>query len=74
MPANKTDLQSNMDGQISLKKPVWPKLTKDVVHGFAASCLTKYFDDASQFAPFHLEWWELCCSDDKFVAICAPRG
>lgn len=55
-------------------KPQWPKLTKDIVHGFAASCLTKYFDDASQFAGFHLEWWELCCSDDKFIAICAPRG
>ena len=52
----------------------YPKLTKEIVEGFATSCLTKYYDDASQFADFHREWWDLCCSDDKFVAICAPRG
>ena len=56
------------------KKPEYPKLTKEIVEGFATSCLTKYYDDASQFADFHREWWDLCCSDDKFVAICAPRG
>lgn len=56
------------------KKPVYPKLTKEIIEGFATSCLTKYYDDASQFADFHREWWDLCCSDDKFVAICAPRG
>ena len=56
------------------KKPEWPKLTSAIVEGFAASCLVKFFDDASQFANFHREWWDLCCSDDKFVAVCAPRG
>ena len=30
-----------------------------------------YFDEASAFADFHRELWELCCSPDKFVAICA---
>lgn len=55
-------------------KPVYPTLTKEIVEGFATSCLTKYYDEASQFASFHREWWELCCSNDKFVAICAPRG
>lgn len=55
-------------------KPTWPKLTAKIIEGFASSCLTKFFDDASQFADFHREWWELCCSDDKFIAICAPRG
>ena len=55
-------------------KPQWPKLTKEIIEGFTTSCLTKYFDDASQFADFHREWWDLCCSDDKFIAICAPRG
>lgn len=59
---------------MSSKKPDPIKLTKEVVEGFATSCLTKYYDEASQFADFHREWWELCCSDDKFVAICAPRG
>lgn len=56
------------------KKPEWPKLNKEILEGFVTSCLTPYFDDASQFANFHREWWELCCSDDKFIAICAPRG
>jgi hypothetical protein len=51
------------------KKPVFPKLTKEIVEGFATSCLTKYYDEASQFADFHREWWDLCCSGDKFVAI-----
>lgn len=57
-----------------MAKIEYPKLTKEIVEGFATSCLTKYYDEASQFANFHREWWELCCSDDKFVAICAPRG
>lgn len=56
------------------KKPQFPKLTKEILEGFATSCLTPYYDEASQFADFHRDWWELCCSDDKFIAICAPRG
>lgn len=55
-------------------KAVWPKLTAEIIEGFASSCVVKFFDDASQFANFHREWWELCCSDDKFIAVCAPRG
>ena len=35
------------------KKVEYPKLTKEIVEGFATSCLTKYYDDASQFADFH---------------------
>lgn len=57
-----------------LKKPTWPKLTAAVLEGFATSCLTPYYDDASQFADFHRDWWSLCCSTDQFVAIAAPRG
>lgn len=52
----------------------FPKLTPHVLEGFATSCLTPYYDDASQFADFHRDWWEYCCSDDQFVAIAAPRG
>lgn len=57
-----------------VKKPQYPKLTKEVIEGFVTSCLTKYFDDASQFADFHREWFDLFCSDDKFIALAAPRG
>lgn len=56
------------------KRPEWPKLTKEIIEGFATSCLTPFFDDASKFADCHRDWWEYCCSDSKFVAICAPRG
>lgn len=46
-----------------------------IVEGFAASCLTQFFDDASRFEDFHREWWEICTNDkEKFVALCAPRG
>ena len=55
-------------------KPDYPKLNASILEGFASPCLTPYYDDAVPFAPFHSEWWEICCSDDKFVAIAAPRG
>lgn len=50
------------------------KLTSDIIKGFVGTCLVKRFDDASQIPHFHEEMWELCCSDNKFVAIAAPRG
>lgn len=50
-------------------------ITAEIVEGFAASCLTKFFDDASRFEDFHREWWRYCTNDtEKFVAICAPRA
>lgn len=55
-------------------KTEWPKLTSSIIEGFATSCLTKFYDSASGFASFHRELWELCCSDDKFIAVAAPRG
>lgn len=50
------------------------KLDAQVLEGFTGSCLATYFDSASGFAECHREWWELCCSDERFVAIAAPRG
>ena len=50
------------------------KLTKDIIKGFVGSCLVKRFDGASAIPSFHEEMWELCTSDNKFVAIAAPRG
>lgn len=49
------------------------KLDSQTIEGFAGSCLTPYFDNAVQFKDFHRELWSLCCSDERFVAICAPR-
>lgn len=51
-----------------------PKLNSDLIHGFVQSLLAKRFDGASQIPDFHREWWDLCCSEDEFVAISAPRS
>ena len=58
----------------NVKKPEKLKLSTEIVEGFAGSCLTKFFDEASPFEDFHREWWSLCCSDELFVSIAAPRG
>ena len=60
------------------KKPVEQlpavQLSSDLIEGFATSIITPYLDNASEFGWFHREWWDLCCSPEAFVAICAPRG
>ena len=50
------------------------KLTSQVIEGFVSSCLVRGFDGASKIPMFHKEMWDMCCSDNKFVAIAAPRG
>ena len=50
------------------------KLTPALVHGFVSSLLIKNFDDPSSTPECHMEWWDLCCSDAKQVALAAPRG
>lgn len=49
------------------------KLDAATIEGFAGSCLVPYFDNPTPFKDFHRELWELCTSDEKFVAVCAPR-
>ena len=50
------------------------KLTADVVAGFVGGILSSRFDGQSATPQFHKECWDLCCSEEKFVAIAAPRG
>ena len=50
------------------------KLTADLIEGFVGSVLSKNFAERVPSPECHKEWWELCCSDNKFVAIAAPRG
>jgi len=50
------------------------RLTADVVAGFVGGVLSSRFDGQSATPHFHKECWELCCSDEKFVAIAAPRA
>lgn len=50
------------------------KLTGDLIYGFAGSLLAGGFDEPAPTPDCHREWWDLCCSKYKRVAIAAPRG
>lgn len=50
------------------------RVTPDMVAGFVSSILSQGFDGAVGSPEFHHEVWELCCSDQRYVAIAAPRG
>lgn len=50
------------------------KLTPELIYGFSGTLLSKGFDEVAPTPEAHLEWWELCCSRHKRVAIAAPRG
>lgn len=49
-------------------------LTSELIHGFSGSLLARRYDNATPTPIFHLELWDLCCSDFPYVAIAAPRG
>lgn len=49
-------------------------LSADVVQGFVGSLLAKRFDASVPSPACHREWWELCCSPERYVAIAAPRN
>ena len=50
------------------------KVTSDVIMGFMGSVLAPSLDGAVKTPNCHKEWWELCCSPEKYVAISAPRN
>lgn len=50
------------------------KVTKDVIAGFVGSLLAPNFEDSCASPDFHHEVWDLCTSENRFVAIAAPRG
>jgi predicted phage terminase large subunit-like protein len=49
-------------------------LNADVIQGFVGSLLAKRFDGSVPSPACHREWWELCSSSDRYVAIAAPRN
>lgn len=59
---------------MNYKKPEKIKLTSADIEGFVNALLKKDFDGAADIPDCHREWWDMCCSDHKFVAIAAPRG
>jgi predicted phage terminase large subunit-like protein len=44
------------------------------VNGFVGSLLHRKFDRAVATPSCHLEWWDLACSDEEYIAIAAPRN
>jgi len=50
------------------------RVTKEIVYGLMGSVLSSNLGDAVATPACHLEWWDLCCGPDKYVAISAPRG
>lgn len=50
------------------------ELTAAVIQGLTTSVLANRFDGRVATPTCHLEWWELCCSKNPYVAISAPRG
>jgi len=48
-------------------------LDAQTIHGFVQACLQRKFDKPKATPACHLEWWNLCCSDKKQIAIAAPR-
>lgn len=49
-------------------------LNADVIQGFVGSLLAKRFDGSCPSPSCHREWWELCTSSERYVAIAAPRN
>lgn len=49
-------------------------LTAEMIYGFSESLLKGGFDDPQPTPDFHMELWDMCCSDHTFVSIAAPRG
>ncbi len=49
-------------------------LNAEVLEGFVGSVLAKRFDGGVPTPDCHRQWWDLCTSANKFVAIAAPRG
>jgi hypothetical protein len=50
------------------------KLDANIIYGFTGSLLSGQFDEPAPTPECHREWWDLCCSIHRYVAIAAPRG
>lgn len=50
------------------------QLSKELIYGFVNLLLAHKFDQRVQTPDFHLELWDLMCSEHPKVAVAAPRG
>lgn len=49
-------------------------LNSELVCGFSEAVLAAQYDQRKAIPAFHLEMWDMACSDHPRVAIAAPRG
>jgi predicted phage terminase large subunit-like protein len=49
------------------------KLTSELIFGFTNSLLAPKFDNQVKTPDFHIELWDLMCSEHRYVAVAAPR-
>jgi len=50
------------------------KLSADAIWSFVQLFLLSRYDSPKATPPFHNKMWELCCSENRLVAMAAPRG
>lgn len=50
------------------------KVTPQIIAGFVSTVLKSRFDGAAESPQWHHDAWELCCTENKYVALAAPRG
>jgi predicted phage terminase large subunit-like protein len=49
-------------------------LTPEAIHGLTMAYLLEGYDNPKPVPDFHWQMWGLCCSDEQYVAMAAPRG
>lgn len=50
------------------------ELNSDILYGFQGAVLAGGYDNVQPTPAFHKELWELATSEEKYVAVAAPRG
>lgn len=50
------------------------QLTSTIIDNFVREYLVDRFDAPVKSADCHVEWWDMCCSPSRQVAIAAPRN
>lgn len=50
------------------------KVTPEIIAGFVGSVLSSRFDGTTESPTWHHDAWDLCCTNNKYVALAAPRG
>jgi len=49
-------------------------ITPEDIEGFVNLFLLKDYDGPTEIPECHRDWWRMCCTSHKFVAIAAPRN